>query len=273
MTDQLADELELPEDTEADAQATEPEQPEPEAEQDEVVVSFGDEEQEQPEEDQPAPAWVKELRKQNRELQKKLKEVEAQTSQKEREVELGAKPTLEACDYDAERFETELLAWNSRKAEADAKAKAKREEQDATQAEWQNRLQSYSEAKQNLRVRDFDEAEDAVREILTVTQQGIVLQAADDPAKLVYALGRNPAKAKELAGVKDPVKFAVAVAKLEMKLTVTPRKPSATPESRVTGTGKTPATAQARLDDLRKQAEASGDYTEYLAAKRKAKGA
>lgn len=265
--DQEIDELE-PEVSEPEAVA-EPEaetpegQEQPEAEEEgEVVVSFGDEQpEEQPTE--AAPAWVKELRKQNRELKAKVKELETVSAPKPQAAK--PKPTLESCDYDAARFETELLAWK------DAETSVKRAEQEANQA-WESRLKTYSEQKKSLRVADFDDAEEAVQEVLSVTQQAIILQAADDPAKLVYALGRNAAKAKELSGEKDPVKFAAKVAKMEMQLKVTPRKPAVTPERKPSGSGSTPTVLQNRLDKLRQEAEGSGDWTKYFAEKRKAKG-
>lgn len=263
LDDQPDDEIELetpePEtvETEGDDPDVEADQPEDEGE---TVVSFGDEEpEEQPE---AAPAWVKELRKQNRELKAKVKELEV-VAQPKRDAQLP-KPTLEACDYDADKFETELLAWNAQKD------KAAQSERDAKQA-WEGRLNTYSEQKQALRVQDFDDAEDTVREFMSVTQQGIILQAADDPAKLVYALGRNPNKAKELAGETDPVRFAAKVAKMEMQLKVTTRKPAAAPERKPTGSGATPAALQPRLDKLKAEANQSGDWTKYFAEKRNAK--
>lgn len=272
MLDQLDDqpdddmELDTPEpetvdvETEGDALEVEAEQPEADGEGD-MVVSFGDEEPEQPE--PAAPAWVKELRKQNRELKAQVKALEG-VAQPKRDAQL-AKPTLEACDYDADKFETELLAWNAQKAEAN------RAENEAKQA-WEVRLKTYSEQKQALRVQDFDDAEDTVREVMSVTQQGIILQAADDPARLVYALGRNPSKAKELAGETDPVRFAAKVAKMEMQLKVTPRKPAAAPDRKPVGAGATPAATQTRLDKLRAEANASGDWTKYFAEKRNTQG-
>lgn len=274
MLDQTDDQVDELDDTEAEAEepevveeeaegdAPEAEAEQPEAEEEgEVVVSFGDDEpEEQPE---AAPAWVKELRKQNRELKAKVKELETVSAPKQ---QAKAKPTLEGCDYDADKFEAELLAWNAQRADA------QRAEQEAKQA-WDARLQTYSEQKQALRVQDYDDAEDAVREVLNVTQQGIILQAADDPAKLVYALGRNPTKAKELAGEKDPVRFAAKVAKMEMQLKVTTRKPAVTPERKPMGSGSTPTVPAARLDKLKAEAEQSGDWTKYFAEKRKAQGA
>ena len=282
MLDQLKEqetaeiETELPE-PEAD-QEEQAEQPVPDdqAEDDgEIVVSFGDAEEQEQEE--PAPAWVKELRKQSREVSKQNRELKAklralEEAQKPSAPELGPKPTLEAMDYDAEKFEAALLDWTAKKAEADKAAEAKKAEQEAAERQWQERVQTYSQQKAALNARDFDDAEDNVREAMTVTQQGIILQAADDPAKLVYALGKDPAKAAELAAIKDPVRFAATVARMELQLKVTKRKPAVTPEARVSGAGKPPAANDARLQTLKAEAERTGDFTQYFALKRKLKG-
>lgn len=266
-TDELDEpeaEAEEPETVEDDAEGDEPEAEAEQAEAEEeegLVVSFGDEEPE--EQTEAAPAWVKELRKQNRELKAKVKELETVSAPKPQAVK--AKPTLEGCDYDADKFETALLEWNAQKADAD------RAEQEAKQA-WQDRLKTYSEQKQALQVRDYDDAEDTVRELMNDAQQGIILDAADDPAKLVYALGKNPTKAKELAGEKNLVRFAAKVAKMEMQLKVTPRKPAVAPERKPTGSGSTPTNMQGRLEKLKAEAEQSGDWTRFFAEKRKAKG-
>jgi hypothetical protein len=58
-----------------------------------------------------------------------------------------------------------------------------------------------------------------------------MLQGADNPALVVYALGKNPKKAKELSEIKDPVKFAFAVAKLEKELKVTNRRAAPHPSA------------------------------------------
>ncbi len=277
MTEDATEELEP---ITAEAETTEPEaelqdaapeaEAEPEDADDSVIVSIGDEEPHPEDEDaQPAPAWVKELRQQNREMKRRLREYEqGQTAQAKR-AEVGPKPTLESCDYDAEKFEAELFDWSEKKRAADEEAKRQREEEDAAQAEWNGRLTAYDQAKKSLKVRDYDDAEDAVRETLSVTQQGMILQGAENPALLVYALGKNPKIAKELASIKDPVKFAFAVARTEAKLRVSPRKPAIAPEKSPSATGR-PSGALTNLDKLREEADRTGDWSRYFEAKRKA---
>ena len=135
------------------------------------------------------------------------------------------------------------------------------------------KLNSYSKAKTELKVKDFDDAEATVQETLNSTQQGIILQGAENPALLVYALGKNPKKAKELASITDPVKYAFAVAKLETQLKVTNRKAAPPPEKTVRGTGPVSGTVDSQLERLRADAEKTGDYSKVMAYKRQKRNA
>jgi desulfoferrodoxin (superoxide reductase-like protein) len=242
----------------------------------EVVVSIG-EEAPPPEEQTHAPEWVRELRKTNRELQRQNRELQnklqttAQTETKP--VVLGKKPTLEEHDYDADKFEVALADWFERKRQAD-EANAKQEAEVMTQQKaWQAKLDGYGKAKAELRVKDFEDAEAVAQELFNITQQGVVLQGADNPALVVYALGKNPKKAKELSDIKDPVKFAFAVAKLEKELKVTNRRAAPPPERIVSGTGRVSGAVDSTLERLREEAARTGNMTkviQYRAQKRSA---
>jgi hypothetical protein len=238
------------------------------AQDDEVIVSIGEESPPQEEEKQ-APEWVRDLRKQHRELQKRNRELEAKLNQESapKANDPGKKPTLEDFDYDAEKFEASLAQWFERKRQADEQAAKVQADIEKQQQEWQAKLESYGKAKAELKVRDYDDAEGIVQESFNTTQQGVILQGADNPALLVYALGKNPKKAKELASISDPVKFAFAVAKLETQLKVTNRKAAPPPEKTVQGTGKVSGTVDSTLDRLRADAEKSGDYSKVFAYK------
>jgi hypothetical protein len=235
----------------------------------EVVVSIG-EEAPPPEEHTPAPEWVKELRKTNRELQRQNRELQGrlQTAPPEtKPVVIGNKPKLEDHDYDAEAYEEALANWFERKRQADdVNAKQEAEVMNQQKA-WQAKLDGYGKAKAELRVKDFEDAEEVAQQVFSITQQGVLLQGADNPALVVYALGKNPAKAKELAEIKDPVKFAFAVAKLEKDLKVTNRRQAPAPERIVTGTGRSSGAVDSTLERLRADAERTGNMTKVIAYK------
>ena len=235
----------------------------------EVVVSIG-EEAPPPEEHTPAPEWVKELRKTNRELQRQNRELQGrlQTAPPEiKPVVIGNKPKLEDHDYDAEAYEEALANWFERKRQADdVNAKQEAEVMNQQKA-WQAKLDGYGKAKAELRVKDFDDAEEVAQQVFSITQQGVLLQGADNPALVVYALGKNPAKAKELAEIKDPVKFAFAVAKLEKDLKVTNRRQAPAPERIISGTGRSSGAVDSTLERLRADAERTGNMTKVIAYK------
>lgn len=257
-----------------DEQNTDADQePETEAQEesgDEVIVSIGEETPPQ-EQEQRAPEWVRELRKSHRELQRQNRELTAKLEATQTETKpavLGPKPTLEGHDYDAEKYEAALADWFERKRQTDEQAQQAKRAAEEQQQAWQAKLDAYGKAKAGLRVKDFDDAEMAIQEVFNVTQQGVVLQGAENPALVVYALGKNPKRAKELADIKDPVKFAFAVAKLETQLKVTNRKAAPPPERSVKGTGSLSGAVDSTLERLREEAAKTGNMSKVIAYKR-----
>jgi hypothetical protein len=246
---------------------------EDEDDEDEVVISIGEESPPQDEEVR-APAWVRELRKSNREKERKIRELEAKlntTATETKPVALVAKPTLESCDYDSDEYEQKLAAWYEHKREYDAAEANVAAQRDAESKAWQDKLDSYAKAKASLKVRDYDEAEATALDTFDVTQQGIVLQGSDNPALLIYAIGKSTKRAKELAAITDPVKFAFAVAKLETQLKVTNRRASTTPERTITSGGRVSGSIDSQLERLRAEALKTGDLSKVMAYKRNKK--
>ena len=261
--DEKGDDIETPTNADADA--------------DDVVVTIGDEPliQEEEEQSTQAPEWVRELRKNHRELQRKNRDLEAKLKatagvESKPAITLGPKPTLKDpdIDYDEEAHGIALDKWYEQKRQVDEQnAKAEAEAKTANAA-WQARLNNYSQAKAELKLEDFEDAEFVVQETLSVTQQGIILQGAKDPARVVYELGKNPKKAKELAAINDPVKYAFAVAELETQLKILNRKSAPPPEKSIRGTGPVSGVVDSQLERLRAEAEKTGDYSKVAAYKR-----
>jgi hypothetical protein len=239
--------------------------------EDDVVVSIGEESPPQ-EEEARAPEWVRELRKANREKERKIRELEAKLNAAPTEtkpVALGKKPTLEDCDYDSDEYEAKLAGWYEQKREYDAAEAQAQAQRDAEAKAWQDKLDSYAKARASLKVRDYEDAEAVALETFNVTQQGIVLQGSDNPALIIYALGKNTSKAKELASITDPVKFAFAVAKLETQLKVFNRKAAASPERTITsGGGRISGSVDSTLERLREEALKTGNLSKVMAYKR-----
>lgn len=258
---------------------TDDEPTEAEAEEEEDVVSInGEAPDPETEDDDRAPEWVRDLRKEYRNEKRRAKELEQKVERLERgntpaSQPIGLKPTLESTDYDTERYETELASWYEKKRTHDDQQNVVQSQQKAVQKEWETKLESYHSSKADLKVKDYEFAEDVVQDNLSVMQQGMIVQGADNPALVVYALGKNPKKAKELASITDPVKFAFAVAKLETNLKVTTRKASSRPEKKISGTARPSGSVDNTLERLRTDAEKTGDYSKVFQYKRQKKSA
>ena len=241
-----------------------------------VVVTIGDEQSAPEDTEQSAPTWVKDLRKANRQKDRELREKDAEIArlrgagQQQQAVVLGAKPTLESCDFDGEKFEAELTAWHDRKRTVEQQAQQAQEAEAKARSEWQKRLDAFAAGKTALKVKDYDDAEASVQEHFNTVQQGVILDGAENAALLVYALGKNPGKAKELAAITNPVRFAFAVAKLEAQLKVTERRAAPVPERVLRGNAPAQAFTDKKLEELRQQGLESGNMDRYFAAKRAA---
>jgi len=255
------------------------ETPPAEAEETELVVSIGNEEPTPDpvaEEARQAPEWVKELRKQNREYQKRIRQLERNTqaapaAQGETNTAPPKKPTLADVDYDTGAYEAKLDDWYKAKAEYDRQANERQRAQEAVKGAWEAKISGYNTAKAELKARDFDDAEAVIADTLSTTQQGIILDGAEKPALLIYALGKNPKKAAELAAITNPVAFAAAIGRLEASLKVTQRKPSAAPEQIPSGNARKTGAVDNTLERLREEAGRTGDFTKVMAYKRQAK--
>ncbi len=249
-------------------------------EDDEIVVSI-DGVAPAPEDDNEevakAPEWVREVRRKNRELERESKELKAKlqaVSGVENTVPaLGKKPQLhdDGIDYDADKFEEALTKWHDDKRKVEQVAAERAESEKAQQKAWQDKLDDYAVKKSALKVRDFADAEDVIQNTLSSTQQGIIVAGCENPALVTYAIGKNQAKAQELSSIKDPVKFAFAVAKLESNLKVSSRKQPPQPEQSVTGNGRPSNSIDKQLDRLRAEAEKSGNYSKVLQYKNQLK--
>ncbi|RKE36648.1 hypothetical protein B0G76_2850 [Paraburkholderia sp. BL23I1N1] len=249
----------------------------------EAVIQFGDEEAPASGEEgqENAPQWVKDLRKQNRELTRKLREKEAseavsRPTQAPAVPTLGPKPKLENFDYDEGKFDAAVGKWYADKAEVDAAAAKVNAEAEARERGNQERLAAYERGAKALRIKDFKELEATVVIELSPVQQGILLAGSDKPEVLVAALGKYPNKLRDLAKITDPVRFAFAAGKLEKELKVSTRNATkAAPEARVSSSAAAPAAGggEKKLEQLRAEAEKTGDYSKVLSYKAQLKRA
>lgn len=250
-------------------EAIEPEEAK-EEEKEEFVVSIGEETPPQ-EEKEAAPEWVKDLRKSQRETSKENRELKSRLEQYEKKapVELGQKPTLEGCEYDEDKLSVAMDSWYEKKAQIDKDKVEEGEIAISQEKAWQTTLGSYEEKKTALKtkVKDYDDAEALVKDSLSTLYQGAILQGSKDPALLIFALGKNPKKLKELSSISDPAKFIWEVAIMESQLKTGSRRVATKPEKTVEGSGAGNA-IDSTLAKLEADAEKSGDRTKVIKYKR-----
>jgi hypothetical protein len=241
------------------------------SEEGELTATIGEPEPE--EEEKHAPGWVRELRKENREKAKKLKEYEAELQRLrggQEKPEPLKKPQLADFDYDEEKFEEAVEKYFQSKAEQDKEQEKKRQAEEETQKEWQARQEAYKEAKTRFSAEEMEDAESEVVSVLSPARQAMLLDVADDPATLVLALGKNPEVLRRIAAIKSDGQAIKEMVKIEMNIKVTPKgKTPPPPERTISGSGKTAGAATTSLEKLKETAERTGDYTAYYAEKRR----
>jgi hypothetical protein len=241
----------------------------------EVVITLGGEQPADDAEQRAAPDWVRDLRKANREKDRRIRELEQQVATVKpapTATVVGAKPTLEACDFDTDKYDSELAGWYERKGKAEREVAERERAEEAQREAWGAKVKAYKAAGAALKVRDFEDAEAIAKDILSEVQQGILVAGLSNPAAMVYALGKNPTKARELSAMTDPVQFAVAIGKLEASMKIAPRKAASTTPERELRSGAAGVSAvDTTLDRLYAEAAKTGDVSKvvaYKAAKR-----
>ena len=234
--------------------------------EEEFEVSFGDEAAPASESDTPL---IKHLRTQLREKSKELEEV--RKSAPSQQIEVGEKPTLAGCDYDEEAFELEHDAWKERKRQAEAaQANAGKAQREANEA-WERELQGYRDKRAALKFADVEEVESTATSALNQVKQAVIVKVAENPALVLYSLGKHPTRLAELSSITDPLKMAAAVAKLEGALKVTSRRKAPEPEEIARGSASVARGSDKQLEKLEKEAERTGDRTKLIDYKRRQK--
>lgn len=220
------------------------------------------------------PPLVKKLRAEIRDRDRRLSE---RASPPEQEIVVGDYPTLEACEYDEDKHREAVLAWNDRSRAADAQ-KTRRDQAERTQADEGRDLEvkyRASAAKLPVAPERFQEADTAVRAALSTPIQAALAKYTADPAKVVLALHKYPARLAAITDEPDPILQLFMIRDIEKELKVTTRKPAPAPESETIqrGTASLSATADKQLAALEREASRTGDRSAliaYKASKKKA---
>lgn len=209
---------------------------------------------------QPAPQWVKDLRKNNREKDKELRELRrqleqvqsrpaAQQPQQQTDV-IPPKPTLASCEYDETAFEQAMTDWHEKKSRVEQQKQQQERQQQEYQQRFQQRIEAHKQRAAKLPVKDYQEMESIVLSELKPIQQEIIIHAADEGSELIaYALGKNPQLRQRVAAETDPIRAAFLLGQISKQVSLAPKpKKAIKPEPEVRGGG-----ADAKQDDFNKK--------------------
>lgn len=239
------------------------------------VVGFADDPADTP----PADTdLVKHLRQQIRDRDKRLSEVQ-RAAPAEEPVVVGDRPKLSDpdIDYDDEKFEAELDAWDERRRAAEKQQQARTTQQQRQEEDWNKVVRSYADKKAALRYPDVQTAEETAFAALSPTAQSLIAKHADNPALFIYAAGKSPTKLAELARIDsegDPFAIVKAVTKMEATLQTTRKAPRAPdPDTPVRGRVVAAGSTDKQLAKLEAEAEKTGNRTPVIAFKRAQKEA
>jgi hypothetical protein len=167
---------------------------------------------------------IKELRRRYRELKKENSELRRNIQPSNIENEVVKKPTLGGCDYDEEEYEKRLIQWQESKRKQDERNAIAKRAEESEKEQWEQKLKEYENLKKALPFNDKEGIEDIVSDYLTKEQMGTIVNTCDNPALVIYALSKNINKLQKVAEIKDYLKFAANVAKVESSIKVNSKK-------------------------------------------------
>lgn len=212
-----------------------------------------------------------------RHLREKLKEANqrASAAPAPAAIEVGEEPSLEAHGWDEVKWKADWLAWNDRKAQAEQQQAKAGEGGEQFRQEWQRDHQSYQAKRADLKFADVEEVESVALATLSPAQQVALVQACKNPALVLYALGKYPAKLAEIAPIGNLIKFGVAAAELEKTMAMRSRSKAPNPEEIAAGTAsiaaRSTSAAEKKLASMEaawEKARGNGDRTEIQKFKR-----
>ncbi|WP_211838005.1 scaffolding protein [Proteus terrae] len=232
-------------------------------------------------------------RKRQKEIEQQVKAIENGELPEHLRVkpELPAMPKLDdylsdealgKYDYDTHKanaaFQADLLQWQNKALDARSKAVADqgRRTQEYTQQGQQvaNAIKAHYDAAEKLNLPDYQEKEDSALQVLPQgVYEAIAQNFPDKSAAIIYYLGSNPEKAKDLFS-KNPVQTTIELTRLADRLTLKPRgsQRSSAPPADEPISGDVAAANVAALQKQMDDAASKGDVQKYRAIKAKLQG-
>lgn len=189
-------------------------------------------------------------------------------------------PTLAECGYDEEVFAQKMQDYMSGTSRSALSEELKKYEHRQLQQQFErNRasaLEAHYERADKLKVPDYDVAEEKAMELLGRDFVADVAARLPDSEVVLYFLGKNPGKAREIADLaaRDPALAAVAIGELKAGLRVQPKGAKTNPPEPDTpagGGGASTASAwQRKLDKAVETANRTGNMDDVTRIRREA---
>lgn len=224
-------------------------------EDDEEEIGFGDDDEKESPNFRELRNLVKERDRELAIARKRLAELDKPAAP----VDVGERPTREQFDWDDEAYDKAIDEWNERRLQAKQQA----EQPNDLQEEAKQDVQKLTTGLTTLSYADAQEVTQSATEALTAEQQFVIASAAKEPAKLLYALGKNPDRLKALLDIRNPVKFIAEVARMETQMKTRTKTP-VPPETVRRGDARPAASADKEEARLEKEAERTGDRTALI---------
>jgi len=229
---------------------------------DETIITFADE----VDADVSENAVIRSLRQQlKNERSRRLQGATALNNHPDPEPDIPARPkSVEDFDWDVERFNSALDAHLAGKDEHSAwKAREEKRLSERTAHEAE-RGQKFEQQRKALGVRDYEARAALVRDRLSEEQLFHLIDKSDNPAQIIYALGRSESRLDALASEQDIGAFIFKLGQNSKDIKVT-KKTAPTPESRVRGASAPMAIGgDKQLEKLEKDAAKTGDRTKLI---------
>lgn len=223
-----------------------------------------------------APNWLRDLRKENRAKDRRIRELELEIARgraESPEASIGAEPNPD--DYEMweeagkAKFRTDYAAWISKKTQLEAQQRRQQEDRDDQDRKFLERKEKVARVGATL-AGDYEERIQVVKDTLDDVQFGLLVGEAGDPkiaAQMLYLLSHenNYETLNRLASIKNPIRYHREIVLMEAGMKSQIRTKSAPPPDRqIRSSVSGAAVVDNQLSRLREEARNTGDYSKLM---------
>jgi hypothetical protein len=218
-----------------------------------------------------------EIKSRNKEIAELKRKLAGQAAPAEDPVVVGDRPKLSDpnIDYDDEKFEEELDAWDDRRRAAEKQEAARETASRAEKAEFEKVVERFSEQRTALKQPELQDRVQLVLDTISGPAQSAIAAHSSNAAQLFAAVGGSPARLEKLLKLEaNPLALMFEAGKMEATLQTTRKAPRAPdPDTPVRGRVVAAGSADKQLAKLEAEAEKTGKRDKVIAFKRAQKEA